>query len=77
MTATAQIISAVNMANGSASSKAFLAALTEGEGGTTWNILFGGSMWTGSLDAFPMWPGVRLSRSDSEWLGLGGSCVLG
>jgi muramidase (phage lysozyme) len=62
MTATATIIAALNQANGSASSKAFLAAVAEGEGGTTFTILFGGTMWTGSMDAFPPWTGVRLSR---------------
>jgi hypothetical protein len=62
MTATPEIIDALNESYGSASSKAAIAAITEGEGGTTWNILFGGSMWTGSLDMFPSWPGVRLSN---------------
>ena len=62
MTATAEIISALNQANGSASSKSFLAAVAEGEGGKTWNILFGGSMWTGSMEAFPPWAGVKLKR---------------
>jgi hypothetical protein len=60
MTAAAPIIAALNQAIGSASSKAFLAAVAEGEGGTTWNILYGGTMWTGSMAAFPPWPGVKL-----------------
>jgi hypothetical protein len=62
MTAAAPIIAALNQAIGSASSKAFLAALAEGEGGTTWNILFGGTMWAGSMAAFPPWSGVKLSN---------------
>ena len=62
MTASVAILNALNQCYGSASSKAFLAAVAEGEGGTTFNILFGGSMWTGSMAAFPPWPGVTLAR---------------
>jgi hypothetical protein len=62
MTATVAILNALNQSYGSASSKAFVAAVCEGEGGTAWNILFGGTLWTGSLAAFPPWPGVQLAR---------------
>lgn len=58
MTASPAILAALNQANGSASSKAFLAAIAEGEGGTTFNILYGGGMWNGSMDGFPPWPGA-------------------
>jgi hypothetical protein len=62
MTATSTIIAALNQANGSASSKAFLAAIAEGEGGTTFSILYGGTMWTGSMAGFPNWPGVLVGK---------------
>jgi hypothetical protein len=62
MTAAAPIIAALNQANGSASSKAFLAAIAEGEGGRTFNILYGSTLWTGSMTAFPPWPGVLVGR---------------
>jgi hypothetical protein len=65
MTAAAPIIAALNQAIGSASSKAFLAAVAEGEGGTTWNILYGGTMWNGSMAAFPPWSGVKLRNG--QW----------
>jgi hypothetical protein len=62
MTAAAPIIAALNQAIGSASSKAFLAAIAEGEGGTTFNILYGSTMWTGSMAAFPLWSGVLVGN---------------
>jgi hypothetical protein len=62
MTAAAPIIAALNQAIGSASSKAFLAAIAEGEGGATFNILYGSTMWTGSMAAFPPWPGVLVGN---------------
>jgi hypothetical protein len=65
MTASQEILTAINQAHGSASSKAGLAAIAEGEGGKTFNILFGGGMWAGSMAAFPPWPGVTLSRGSA------------
>lgn len=69
MTASAIVLAALNQANGSASSKAFLAALAEGEGGTTFTILYGGSQWAGSLAAFPAWAGVAVGNSETHAAG--------
>lgn len=77
MTATQAILAEINSAVGSASSKAFIAAVCEGEGGILWNTLFGsgtllppttdvqatpsGRVWVGSIAAFPSWGGAELS----------------
>lgn len=78
MTATQEILAELARTVGSASSKAFVAALTEGEGGIFWNILFGAGtllaptagvsgsagarLWTGSTATFPTWGGAKLSN---------------
>lgn len=69
MSASAVVLAALNQANGSASSKAFLAALAEGEGGTTFTILYGGLQWTGSLASFPQWAGVAVGNSETHAAG--------
>lgn len=76
MTATAAILVEINRAYGSASSKCFLAAITEGEGGISWDTLFGagtllppstdvmvtaaGREWVGGIDVFPPWGGAAI-----------------
>ena len=69
MTAAVAILNALNQCYGSASSKAGLASVTEGEGGKTFNILYGGGMWTGSLATFPSWPGVAVGNSETHAAG--------
>ena len=78
MSATAAILAELNRAYGSASSKCFLAAVTEGEGGVSWNTLYGygtllppdagvsgpigARLWTGSIATFPTWGGASISN---------------
>lgn len=78
MTASSEILASLAVCTGSASSKAFVAAICEGEGGTSWRILYAGGTllpptanvqitskgrtWTGSLSAFPTWGGARLAN---------------
>lgn len=69
MSASAVVLAALNQSYGSASSKAFLAALAEGEGGSTFTILYGGSQWTGSLAAFPPWSGAAVGNSETHAAG--------
>jgi hypothetical protein len=69
MSASAVVLAGLNAAYGSASSKAGLAAIAEGEGGATFTILFGGSQWTGSLDRFPNWPGKAVGNSETHAAG--------
>lgn len=77
MTATKEILAALDKTIGSASSKDFVASVCEGEGGVSWRTLYAGGtllpptdhvqstpagrIWTGSLATFPTWGGAELS----------------
>jgi hypothetical protein len=69
MTASTLILDALNQSYGSASSKAGLAAIAEGEGGSTFTILYGGSQWAGSLATFPSWAGKGVGNSETHAAG--------
>lgn len=58
MTATAEILDELRRSMLAIEARACLAALAEGEGGTSFRLLYDGSLWTGSMAAFPDWAGA-------------------
>jgi muramidase (phage lysozyme) len=66
--APAVVISELNKTPYQREEKAFFAAISAGEVGSrgTFNTLYGGAEWTGSLAGFPNWAGVIVTDSNGE-----------
>lgn len=78
MTGTTDVLTALRGSGLLVEAQAFLAAIAEGEGGTTFRVLFSGGTllednpnvvtvkgrrsWTGELGEFPNWAGARLAN---------------
>jgi lysozyme len=58
MTASAEVLDELRRSNLPTEAQACLAALSEGEGATSFRSLYGGGIWEGSMAAFPDWPGA-------------------
>ncbi len=57
MTASPEILDELRKSSLAVEARACLAALAEGEGGASFRSLYDGTLWTGSMAAFPDWPG--------------------
>jgi muramidase (phage lysozyme) len=66
--ASSIVISELNKTPYQREEKAFFAAISAGEVGSrgTFNTLYGGAEWTGSLAGFPNWAGVIVTDSSGE-----------